>query len=99
MGIIENSWLTNYCNSSAVNSFWFNLGLLVVFVNYFPVVCVCLFVLNRTFFVLSGLPVLVTSGPSTCVHMFSRLFKKHAFELLYLSSLSFLVFLLSMLSY
>ena len=73
----------------------------MVFVNYFPVVCVCLFVLNRTFFVLSGLPVLVTSGPSTCMHMFSRLFKKHAFELLYYyySSLPFLVFLLSMLSY
>ena len=74
----------------------------MVFVNYFPVVCVCLFVLNRTFFVLSGLPVLVTSALSTCMHMFSRLFKKHAFELLSLSFFFFsysLVFLLSMLSY
>ena len=56
----------------------------MVFVDYFSVVCVCLFVLSRNFFVLSGLPDLVTSVPSTCMHVFSRLFKKHAFELLYL---------------
>ena len=39
----------------------------------------------------SGLPALVTSRPSTCMHVFSKLFKKHAFELLYIFLLHFVL--------